>query len=301
MTEQTARDYTQRMLVVLTFIEAHLEEPLHLDTLARVVHFSPYHFHRIFRGMVGESVKSYVRRLRLERAANRLVFGDRPVVEIALDAGYETHESFTRAFRSKFGQTPTEHRRNHRMRWHEAGPFTSRPDLDRRLKAHRCQRGESAMKVRVVKYPRTRVAYIRHVGPYQEVAPTWQKLCAWAGPRNLLTPDAVFLGICHDDPEVTEPDKIRCDASVALPEGVEVEIEGEVGQQEIGGGEYAVATHEGPYSTLMQTYAYICGQWAPNAKREIRSAPSYEHYLNSPTQVPEEALRTDVHVPLEPA
>ena len=88
---------------VLVHIQSHLDEPMPLDQLAEVASFSPWHFHRIFRGMVGESVKEHVRRLRLERAAQQLRDTNRAVVDIALEAGYETHESFTRAFAAMFG------------------------------------------------------------------------------------------------------------------------------------------------------------------------------------------------------
>ena len=94
-TGRTRQDYETRMNRVLEHIQGHLDEPLALDELAAVACFSPYHFHRIFSGMIGESVKSYIRRLRLERAAFALVHGTAPVTEIAFDAGFETHESFT--------------------------------------------------------------------------------------------------------------------------------------------------------------------------------------------------------------
>jgi len=77
-------------LRVLVHIQQHLDETIELDELAHIAHFSPYHFHRIFRGMVGESLMEHVRRLRLERAAHRLKFTDTSVTNIAFDAGYET-------------------------------------------------------------------------------------------------------------------------------------------------------------------------------------------------------------------
>ncbi|MGZ4813538.1 MAG: helix-turn-helix domain-containing protein, partial [Terriglobales bacterium] len=87
----TLQDYKRRILQVLAHIQQHLNDPLSLDELAALACFSPYHFHRIFSGMVGESVKEYVRRLRLERAAGQLKLGSASVIEIALDAGYESH------------------------------------------------------------------------------------------------------------------------------------------------------------------------------------------------------------------
>src|SRR5439155_18489999 len=109
----TEQAYKERILRVLIHLQRHLDQPVVRDDLARLAHFSPYHFHHVFRGMVGESVAQHVRRLRLERAAGRLKTTDQPVTQIAFDAEYEAHESFTRAFGAMFGCSPSEFRSMH--------------------------------------------------------------------------------------------------------------------------------------------------------------------------------------------
>src|SRR5688500_14496747 len=99
----TREDYLDRIRRVLRFVQEHLDDTLTPARLADVAHLSPYHFHRIFSGIVGESISSHVRRLRLERAAGELRRTDRDVIDIALGAGFEAHEPFTRAFREHFG------------------------------------------------------------------------------------------------------------------------------------------------------------------------------------------------------
>jgi len=69
MRAETEQSYKERVLRVLMYIHSHLDETMSLEDLAGIAHFSPFHFHRIFRGMTGESVKEHIRRLRLERAA----------------------------------------------------------------------------------------------------------------------------------------------------------------------------------------------------------------------------------------
>src|SRR6266853_3843414 len=105
------QSYQERVLRVLLHIQRNLDRPLELEELASVACFSPFHFHRIFRGIVGESVMEYVRRLRLEQAAQKLRFSDSPVIDVALDAGYESHEAFTRAFSARFGLSPSSFRK----------------------------------------------------------------------------------------------------------------------------------------------------------------------------------------------
>src|ERR1044072_5559755 len=106
----TNEKYEQAILATLIHIQTHLEGDLSLDVLAKRVGFSAYHFHRIFREILGEPVKEYVRRLRVERAAYRLKISEETILKIALDAGFKTHESFTRAFHRQFGITPNQFR-----------------------------------------------------------------------------------------------------------------------------------------------------------------------------------------------
>jgi AraC family transcriptional regulator len=297
MRSETEQAYKERLLRVLVYIQQHLDEAIELNELARVAHFSPYHFHRLFRGMVGESVMEHVRRLRLERAAHRLKLTDQPVTRIAYDAGYETHEAFTRAFRAMFDESPSEFRREH-----QAVPVRGIPSgihfaTDRNLIRLALARNTQPQDVRIERLPLLRVAFVRHVGPYNEVGTAWSRLMSWAGERGLLAAHPRVLGIVHDDPEITPPDKIRYDACVAV--GDQVQPDGDIGIQEVAGGDYAVATHRGPYHTLGDTYARLCGGWVPTSGHEMRSAPSFEIYLNAPDRVPPAELLTEIYVPLE--
>jgi AraC family transcriptional regulator len=281
MKPQTADSYRQRISQVLLHIQRNLDAPLPLEELAEVAHFSPFHFHRVFRGMVGESVKEHVRRLRLERAAQQLRATARPIVEIALEAGYEAHESFTRAFADAFRVPPSEFRRNH-----EAS-----------LEAHRPAGAPSrAGGFHIRKFDAIRVAYLRHVGPYGEVGAAWSRLFPWAARQGLLGPGTQMLGISYDDPDITPAEKLRYDAAVTVTRPVSPA--GEIGVQEIPAGEYAVALHTGPYQCLSDSYAELAGKWLPETGRELRSAAAVELYLNSPQTTPAGELKTEIRLPL---
>jgi AraC family transcriptional regulator len=296
MKEQTERTYKERILQTLVYIQNHLDEAVSLEELAGIAHFSPYHFHRIFSGMVGESVMEHVRRLRLERAAHRLKFGNQPITRIAFEAGYEAHEAFTRAFRTMFGESPSQFRDQRRYLRFRQAPSGIHFQPDGRLDNFRdMQETNPPLEVRIVSFPATRMAFMRHVGPYADVGRTWGRLFAWAGPKGLLGRGAQILGIVHDDPEVTPPDRVRYDACIAVDDGFRPESE--VGVQDFAG-EYAVASHRGPYDTLGQTYARLCGQWLPGSGRELGPTPSLEVYRNSPQNTPPEGLVTDIHLPL---
>jgi AraC family transcriptional regulator len=275
MKAATTESYQERILRVLVHIQGRLDEPLELDELAGVACFSPFHFHRVFRALTGEGVHEHVRRLRLERAAQRLKLQEQPVTQIAFDAGYESHEAFTRAFHAMFGKPPSEFRD---PCGYQPPDYGAPPPVE------------------IKTLPPQGVVFLRHVGPYQQVSATWGRLAMWAGMRGLIGPASRFVGISWDDPEITPPDKLRYDAAITL--AAPLQPEGEFGVTELAGGECATLLHKGPYENLSATYRLIFGAWLPASGRELRDAPCFELYLNSPQNARPEELLTLIHVPL---
>ncbi len=300
MKATTLQDYKQRILRVLVYIQQQLDAPLNLDELARLANFSPFHFHRVFTGMLGESVQSHIRRLRLERAATRLKMGTDPVTQLAFEAGYETHEAFSRAFKAAFGVAPSRFRALKRpYPGAEAMAHRGRVHYrEGRLRDFSAHRGGQTMNVTIRKMPPRRVAFVRHMGPYSTCGEAWDRVCGFLGKEGLLGGDTLFIGISHDDPEVTQPAKIRYDACATVDEGFEPQ--GDIGVQTIAGGDYAVTTHFGAYEALNGTYSALLGQWLPRSGRALAQAPCLEIYLNDPNSTHASDLITDVHVPLEP-
>ena len=277
----TAISYQERILRVLVHIQERLDEPLALDTLAGVACFSPCHFHRVFRALTGEGVHEHVRRLRLERAAQRLKLPQQPVTDIAFEAGYESHEAFTRAFHTMFGMSPSEFRDG---RAKSESPRRQPPEYG------------APPPVEIKSVPPQAIVFLRHAGPYNQVGATWGRLAMWAGRRGLIGPANRFLGISWDDPEITPPDKLRYDAAITLVRPVQPE--GEFGVTELAGGDYATLLHKGPYENLSASYHLIFGGWLPASGRELRDVPCFELYLNTPQNTKPEDLLTVIHVPL---
>jgi AraC family transcriptional regulator len=284
----TEQDYHERIVRTLVYIQQHLDDVLKLEQVAAVAAFSSFHFHRIFRGLVGETMKEYVRRLRLERAARDLKRLDEPIIQIALQAGFEAHESFTRAFGDMFGLSPSAYRAAHKSETEFA------PHLNDASAYHAPDYGDVPVEVKVL--PPMRLLFLRHVGPYNQVGATWGRLMTWAGMHGLLGPNMKLFGIVYDDPDVTPPDKVRYEAAVTV--GSVAQPEGEFGVMEFAAGSYGVITHKGPYEELGKTYQRIYGGWLPKSGYHLRDVPAFEQYLNSPQNTRPENLATLIHVPL---
>jgi len=278
MRASTLDDYQRRIAKVVRHIEDNLDAPLSIDDLAGVAAFSPYHFHRVFRGMVGETVKSYVKRVRLERAAFALNYTGHPVTRVALEAGYESHEAFTRAFRARFGCAPRDFAQS------ESGQ-----------RSRSFAPEQPAAKVEIVTREATRIAYVRSVGPVEAIAAAFGELFAFAAARQLPI-DGGALGISYDDPVVTDPARMRFDA--ALPVADDVEGEGNVLVRTVPGGAFAVTRYRGPYTEMHNAYVELVGQWFPRSGREPANAGCLEFYLNDPREHAPEDLLTDIWVPI---
>jgi len=297
MKESTEKLYIKRIMNVLVYIQKNLDNEMSLEELAKKAHFSQYHFHRIFSGLVGESLQEHIRRLRLERAASSLKYTEKPVTDIAFDAGYQTHEAFSRAFRQAFDSSPSEFRSNNTLVT-QIGKTSIHYKDNVQENDITILIGDEKMDVEIKTIDPMRVAFVHHVGPYDQVGIAWEKLCMHLGKEGLLGGPCQFIGICYDDPEVTAPEKIRYDACVTVDDNFAGTDE--IAVQTIGGGEYAVTTHIGPYEKLGETYSKLYGQWLVQSDREYRSEPGMEFYLNSPDGTEPEDLVTDICLPLKP-
>ena len=319
-------EYTARINRVIDHVQDNLDGDLSLEVLARIACFSPYHFHRIFRALVGEPCARFVRRVRLERAATRLAYGPGlSVTEIALDSGFSSLEGFTRAFRGQFNMSPTEWRSGGcRVEGKEGqtdrknGQVPGKAGQDFRISRGylvagtnnlqwRIEMSERAgipdVKVEVRDLPEKHVAYVRHIGPYQGdvelFGGLWERLMRWAGPRGLLQlPETECLTIYHDDPKVTEDEKLRASVSITVPP--ETEVEGEVGKMKVEGGRYAVAKFELRSDQFAAAWDAIYGGWLPESGFQPDDRPPFEVCLNNPEEHPEKKHLVEICVPVKP-
>ncbi len=298
MKTETRSFYVRIVQDVVAHVAQHLDEALALDELAARACLSPFHFHRVFRGMVGETPVELARRLRLERAAWQLANTTASVTEIAFTAGFETHEAFTRAFRSAYGAPPSDFRRRGVRRadlaatcgvhFDENGvvpPFIPRDS------------GGRNMDVEIKQMPEQRVAAVRHQGPYNQIGEAFGRLGAIAGPAGLFAkPGAAMIALYHDDPEATPVDQLRSDAGVAVTG--EAELPKELAEHRLPAGRYAKTVHVGGYDRLGDTWARFLGEWLPESGERLGSGPSYERYVNDPRTTPKDNLLTEIYVPI---
>lgn len=264
-------------------LEERLDEELSLDELAQAAAYSVFHFHRLFRAATGETVRQYTRRLRLERAAHRLTVGQDDILPIAIDAGYTSHEAFTRAFVARFDATPSAFR-----------------EARREVHQHRITPMQD-IEVRIEQRQPVRVAFVRNVGPYNTTGEAWGKLMKWGWTKMMFKPPETF-GLGYDDPDVTPAEQCRYDACMVIKD--KTKVKPPVETKDFPGGAYVVTLHEGPFDEISNTYAKLFARVASGPidgkAWTLGDPPSLEKYLNDPRKTKPEDLRTEVWMPVCP-
>jgi AraC family transcriptional regulator len=284
MKRVTELDYRKRIERVINAISAAPAAPHRLDDLARLAHFSPFHFHRIYSAMVGESVAETARRMRLALAAHLLATTDRPVTEVAMEAGYESVQTFSRAFRSLTQVAPRTFRAR-RMRLSElvVGP---RP----------INHGGTQMKVEIVERRPLNVWAFRHRGPMAEVQKTYNRLWQWQIDHGIAGHTKEAMGICYGDGE-GDDDGFRYYAAIEWEEPVKSADGAE--RHEVPGGKYACYRLLGSYDGIPNAFGQLYGEWLPASGYVPDDRPGIEIYRNNPFDTPENELITDLLIPLK--
>jgi AraC family transcriptional regulator len=285
--ETARRSYAARINAVVDHVVANLDGDLSVAALARIAHFSPFHFHRQFRAYTGISVARLVRLLRLRRAALRLAFSpDQSITDIAFESGFGSTDAFSRAFRQAHGCSPTEFRN---------APRWSTPEIVPALA--RLQETRMNTEVEIVDFPATRVAAVEYQGPPAQEYSAIGRLVAWRREHGVGPDRGMTIGIHYNDPATTPPEAYRIDICVSFDGPIAPNLHGVVAK-EIPAGRCARVRHFGTREYIAEA-EYLYREWLPASGEELRDDPPFFHYVNVGPNVAEADMITDVYLPLE--
>ncbi|MFZ6872008.1 AraC family transcriptional regulator [Undibacterium sp. Di27W] len=276
--------YERRLSRVTNYLHTHLDEDLDLNKLADIACMSPYHWHRIYRAIHGESVVATVKRLRLQRAATLLARSDMTIDKIAEFSGYPNLQSFTRIFASVYGQPPARYRKEGS---HQQIPLPDELSADLHFP------------VSITSIDPVQLLSIDNTGSYMSISKTFDILVGCAASRQLFREDTRWIGIYYDDAMTVDEDKLRSKACISAPQPLpEQALQAPLSLTELRGGKYAVLTYKGPYSDMQPVYRWFFGVWLPASGQEIDDAPPFEEYLNNPRDTAPADLLSNIYMPL---
>lgn len=282
-------NYHQRLTEVIEYIGKHLDEDISLENLSAIFCISKFHFHRLFTAFTGLSLQQYIRWLRLKRAAHQLIIDkDQPIINIAINAGFESHEAFSRVFKKTCGYSPTQYRKGSGFSYWEQSPYC----LHKEEKV--------SMNVEVRNINKMRLAVVEHRGDPQLIADSVNKLISWAKAQamNLKPKPGEAFGFGYDDPATTLASKFRMDLGIKIPENLKLE-EGIVVEKYIPSGRYAVVMHKGSRNNLGDTIYPMYRDWLPKSGEQLGDLPCIFCYYNFDHEVAETELLTECWILLK--
>jgi AraC family transcriptional regulator len=288
------QNYQARMRRVLDHIDRHLEADLDLDSISAVAAFSKFHFHRQFMATFGLSVHRYVQLARMKRASHQLAYNDAlDVTDIAMDAGYDAPDAFARAFRQRFGQSPSSFRKSPDWEpWLAAfGPLDN-------ARSKLMQKTFSTDDVTIRNVPATRVAIMEHRGDPLSLGATIQRFIAWRRANGLHPKNSPTFNVWRSERRPARPADYSVDLCVGTDQPIAANGEA-IKAGEIPGGRCAVLRVVGFTDNLEPAALYLYRDWLPASGEEARDFPIYCQRLSLFPEVPEHEAIADVFLPLK--
>lgn len=291
MKQTTGQNYRQRLTQVIDYIYNNLDGDLSVNALADVAIMSPYHFHRIYRGLAKEPVNATIRRLRLQHAAAELIRSSQPIADIAKKVSYGSLEAFSRAFTLQFGEKPRDYRESRQTDGKACVPYIAMLPADN-------QEYTDMFETEIMDFDAIDLVGYKHQGDYMNIGGVFEKLFIYGGSHGLLNANTRSIGLYYGDPQSTPIDELQSMACMtAKMDDVPTEADAPEAMQ-IPAGKYATLLFKGSYAELEKPYSWLFGQWLPQSGYEAADFPPFEEYLNDPKETPPSELLTRIHCKL---
>jgi len=293
---QSLQNYEQRLNLVLDHIERNFDRSLSLEHLADLAHFSPFHFHRLFKAYVGETPHIFVRRLRLQKAlATMELKGRKSLTEVALESGFAQSSDFSRAFRDVYGYAPSKHVKGRTRE--DSKIWQDVPERKQYAFGSPVEPVDGEQfQVRIETMPSQRIAFVRVIGG-KGLMEGLERLLAW-GRRMNIYPGAQLAATSPDSPDIVPPSRYRMDLCMVLPAATK-----EAGRMSFATWpslRYAMVHAHGDIHKVSRAWNHLFAKWLPESGYEPDHAPYLELFRNSDDSNGWSILDLDCCVPIRP-
>ncbi|WP_415885288.1 AraC family transcriptional regulator [Neptuniibacter sp. QD37_6] len=288
MKKSTENNYRRRLCKVIDYIYENLDKDLDVNILADIAAMSPYHFHRIYRRVADETINATVRRLRLQKAASKLIRTDHSILAIAQSVSYTSLEAFSRAFHKQYEAAPSAYRAGHQQ--HSPQEKSFHADIP-----HIAQEQGNMFDVEFINLEKQGLIGYEHQGDYMNIGQAFEKLFLFAGTHNLVTDKTRSFGIYYNDPGSILKSELRSHACMTIETPLREADTNPPEYIEIPAGRCATILFRGPYTELEKPYDWFFGEWLPQSGMEAANFPPFEEYLNDPKNTPPSELLTRIY------
>jgi AraC family transcriptional regulator len=290
--------YQRRINQLIDYLDNNMDRSISLEELASVASFSPFHFHRIFVAMMGETLNTFTNRLRNEKAARLLRFSRKPIRDIAAECGFSSTATLSRSFKQYFEVSPGKYRNGGQIKNSKI-----RKDLQPITQYH-CDVKQEELKnlfpVKIMQLPERKIAYIRVTDAFREgaVINAFATLIDWSKEVGLYNSGIVF-GMSKDDPEVTPKEKYRYDVCITVPKELQVNADSPVQMTVLPACKYAFTKVSGDINLVAAGINYLFDTWLINSDYECDTQPGLEVFSDKENVCNWEHFNLDVGIPIK--
>jgi len=282
------QEYRERINQVIKAIIRNPDGEWNTQSMARLAGISPFHFHRIFRALTGETMFAFLQRRKLLRAVELINEGRFSLTEIALECGFDSGSSLSRAFRKHFNCTPSEYRTaQNPLLLPPPRPRATR-NSDRQAQIRKISSRDAVIVERRGLIDQNFNRAAREA--FRALTLQLNRVDAWSLIRERI-------GMCPDEAGMAPDAEARYQAGFFF-EGEIPAMGTEVQQVTIPGGRWVVSMHRGSYETLWQSWNQLYRDWLPTSGFHPRDAIPFEVYCSNPKHTPAEKLLTEIWIPI---
>ncbi|WP_432664281.1 AraC family transcriptional regulator [Wukongibacter baidiensis] len=296
--------YISKINKVQDYIEKHLDEELNVGQLAEIAAFSSFHFQRIYRQITGESLYSYIKRLRLEKATFLLLGNKKKSIQdIALSLGFSNQASFAKAFKEKYGVSASKFRLFNESGNMETIDCINQKDVSTNGKVYDSKISYTRpIELSVKSVEETKVVYIRHVGPYKGDSNLFEglfsKLYSYVSSKNYIRNDSKWFAVYHDFGDLTVEEQLRVSVCMSIQE--DVKTDGEFGSMILEGGKYAIGRFLLKSDEYQLAWNYMLSKWLPESGYAPDDRMFFEYYPPQECIENKEEKVVEIFIPITP-
>lgn len=281
----------ERYKKLLTYIDEHFKEDINIETVEAVCHYSYRNINRIFRALHQETIGKYIKRLRLEKAAQYLKYSDIGVSELSYEVGFEDRAAFSKAFKKKYGCAPSAFRTSR-----EAHLETTQQDFLKDLGADRPK-----LQYEIEYLPDFDYIFLEYRGDYENysaIEALGQQLYEYVADKEILGYQSVFMTEIMDDSDISDRIHLRYNVGFTLDQPLNFEPEGLFRTKRHKRQKYAKFVHEGTHQSCTDFYEKIYAFWMLDVGLELQDLPTLEYYPNVEEDTFSEEVRTEIYIPV---
>ena len=288
MSQQTQLD---RYKLLVDFINKNFKEKIKCKDIEAISFYSYRNINRIFQALQQETIGQYIKRLKLEKAAEYLKYSTKSIMDIAIELDYSDQAAFSKAFKNQFDCSPSSFRDVYSL-IRNVNQVAADPSKKETIEP---------LQYVIEELPAFDILYLEYKGASDNlvaIEKTWTTLEQYANKNQLINSDSIFLAEILDDDEITEIRHCRYNAAIVLEQALDFELKGFFKTKKIARQKYAKFIHRGSHESCEDSYKTIYSRWMFDVQLEFVDLPTIEFYLNDPKDTLEKDLLIEIYIPV---